>query len=266
MPACYDAVVLAGRDTTGPGVLAAAEGVAQKALISVGGVPIVAHVLRAARACPRVRRIAVVGLDADLNSFLSPDAQRDLCALPDAGGLVDNLFAGLRCFDADGRAASHVLVLAGDTPLLTPEALTWFVDACHPADREIYYAMVRRETVLAAFPTSQRSYLRTRDGRFCGADMALVHPSALVRQEERLRALVGRRKSVAAELRLLGWGWVLRLLLGRIRLPELYAAVERLSGIRGMAVELPFAGAAMDVDKPSDLTVVRAAWAQKATA
>ncbi|MGL4651583.1 MAG: hypothetical protein ACRC1H_19405, partial [Caldilineaceae bacterium] len=54
-----------------------------------------------------------------------------------------------------------------------------------------------------------------------------------------------------------GVGWLLRALLGRVHPNDLRGAAERLAGIQMRPIILPFAGAAMDVDKPFQLEIVR---------
>lgn len=253
-----NALIMAGSNPADPGALARAEGVASRALIEVGSRPMVARVADAVRGSPRVAGVAVLGLPAG-SVALPPE----VIQLPAAGDLMDNLTAGLRFWAERQPADQRLFILGADTPLITPEIVTWFLDACQPADRDIYYGIVRRETVMAHFPDAHRSWLRTRDGRYCGADLFLAHIPTVLAHETWLRSLTARRKHVLAELRMVGWGWVVRLLLGQIRLWELRAAVERLLALRAGIVVLPFADIAMDVDKASDLAAVRHAAAQR---
>ena len=51
---------------------------------------------------------------------------------------------------------------------------------------------------------------------------------------------------------------LLRHALGLLSLPGALAALERKTGARLAAVEMPFADAAVDVDKPADLALVEA--------
>ena len=62
---------------------------------------------------------------------------------------------------------------------------------------------------------------------------------------------------------MLGIGWVFRLVLGLLHLDAVVEGVERYANITGKAVILPFADAAMDVDKPFQLAMVRNASAMR---
>lgn len=258
------ALVLSGADPAQPGALALGEGVANKALIEVGGAPMVRRVIDALQSCPRISDITLVGLSAQ--EAAQAGIPETVMLLPNQPSLVDNVLAGMEHYRARLGEDARVLMLDADTPLLTGEMITWFVDACRPYDRDVYYAVVGRPAVEEVFPNSRRTYLRTREGRVCSADLFVLHIAAVLRSEARMRDLVARRKSVFAQLRLLGWSWVLRLLLGRIHLWELRAAAEKMLGVSGEVIELPFAEAAMDVDKDFQLAMVRNYWAQNRAA
>ena len=255
MSTTLHALVLAGSDPSQPGDVATGEGLTNKALIEVGGVPMVRRVVDALRSSPRVGTIAVAGLETA--AAAAAGIPHEVTLLPNHTALVDNLLSALEFYRARLGPDARILLLDADTPLLTGEMITWFVDACQPLDRDVYYAVVARSTVEEHFPGSKRTYLRTREGHFCSADLFVLHLDAVFRNEERLRSLIANRKSVISQVRLLGWGWVLRLLLGQIHLNELRDAGQRLLRVRGQVIELPFAEAAMDVDKPFQLAMVR---------
>ena len=255
IPAAIPAVVLAGQDPGRPDPLAAAEGKPHKALIEIAGQPLIAHVVHALAASPRVGEIAVVGLPPDVTDeqlgFGCP-----VHRLPNRAGLLDNAQAGVDfCANLDG--GSYVLVCSSDAPLLSAEAVTWFVDACRPLRRDIYWASVARAAVASVFPGARRTWLRTADGRFCSADLFLVRAAAAHSADGPLRAALARRKHPPALVRLIGPGWVVRLLLGRAHVRQLLGRVQERFGIAADVIALPFPGAAMDVDQPHHLALLR---------
>lgn len=252
IPTRVPAVVLAGQDPGRTDPLAAAEGTPYKALVTFAGAPLVVHAVHALAQSPRVGEIAVVGLPPDVQPEFGVPVHR----LAGRGGMLDNAQAGVEFF-APRAPGGYVLVCGGDAPLLSAQAVTWFLDACHPPQGDIYWAIAARPTVESAFPGARRSWLRTADGAFCSADLFLARAGAAHAADAPLRAALARRKRPLALVRMVGLGWTLRLLLGRARVPGLVGRVQELFGVSLRVVELPFPGAAMDVDKPEHLALLR---------
>jgi hypothetical protein len=250
----YNALILAGFDPEKPDPLTVHERQPHKALLDVCGKPMIWHVVNALHNCPRVGEIAIVGLNADCGVTFECEVH----FLESRGNMVDNGLHGLDFFAQRGELQQSVLVATADTPLLTWQAVTWFLDACRPADQEAYWGIVRRESMDAAFPGNKRTYLRTMQGQFCSGDLFLVKIPAARRVSNRMSEFMHNRKHLLLQLRSVGLLWVVRLLFGRINLWELVAALRQMISGTGTVVILPFPGPGMDVDKPHQLTIVRA--------
>lgn len=250
-------LILAGDDPAAPSPLSFSERVPQRALIEVGSRPMIAWTIDAARRSPRTGRIAVVGLDTP-----NVDFGDDLTYLAGAGDFAQNLVAGLEWAASGGKGRTPVLVLGSDTPLITPEAITWFIDACANRENDVELAIVRQETLEAIYPRNGRSWLKTREGRFTSGELALVRPRPLLANRARLAALAANRRDASALLSKLPGSLRLQVLLGRAHLWEVREAAQQLSGLQIGLVEIPFAAPALDVDSAQDLAAVRNEMAQ----
>lgn len=250
----FNAIVLAGYDPEKPDPLTSGENNTHKVLIDVCGRPMIWYVVDALRRSPRIDRIAIVGLEPECGVELSAPVH----FLKNQSSLVANAMIGLEYFAQSDDPAKAILLVTGDTPLLTWQAITYFLDACQPADQDLYWGIIRRETMEAVFPGSRRTYLRTLQGSFCSGDLFLTRLSAVQRVAPKLHAFTTNRKNVLKQVRQIGVGWLLRLLLGRIHLYDLAAAVRHFASGTGNVVILPFAGPGMDVDKPHQLALARA--------
>ncbi len=246
------ALVLAGQRKGGPDPMAAAAGVSHKALLPVAGVPMLLRVVSALRASPAVGRVAV--------SIEAPE--RTLSGL---GGLEDALLRAAAPSPARSAAAAldefgaPLLVATADHALLTPEMVGHFVSAV-PAGAAAAAALARSETVLAAYPDARRTWLRFRDGAFSGCNLFLLaEAEGAAKAVGFWRRVEAERKRPLAMARLLGPLALLRFALGRMTLRDALDALERRCGARLSAVEMPFADAAVDVDKPADLALAEAA-------
>ncbi|MDR7568620.1 MAG: nucleotidyltransferase family protein, partial [Armatimonadota bacterium] len=231
-----DVVVLAG----GGGEEGLPEGLPNKAFLPIAGIPMVERVMRAVRAAPGVGRIALVG-PADL-----PEGVRGLCDLwiPDTQDLLGNALAGLRALSP----APWVLLVASDLPLLTPQALSEFLDQCREEEVEVYYPVVPRAVVEAAFPGLRKTYVRTAEGVFTGGGVVLVRSGILQRLEPVIRQVIEIRKNPARLASLFGPQYVVKYVLGRLRIAELEERVQAIAGIRGKAVVCHRPELAVDVD------------------
>lgn len=251
----WTALLLAGQR---PGVdpLAASFGVELKALIEVGGAPMLARVARTLLACPEVARVVVLAQDtaaltAHPGTAWIANEPRVAFAASGAG-----IAASVAAIAGSAAAPWPVLVTTADHPLLTPAMVAAFVAGA--GDTDIAFGVVERRVVLAAYPDSRRTWLRFRGGAWSGANLfAITGPRARAALD--LWAGVERnRKSGWRLLGQLGPG----LLLGAaLRVLTIHAAAARLGrrlGLTARAVALPFAEAAIDVDKAADHALAEA--------
>ncbi|WP_343897950.1 NTP transferase domain-containing protein [Craurococcus roseus] len=247
------ALVLAGRRKGGPDPMAAAAGGSHKALLPVAGVPMLLRVVAALRASPAVGRVVVCvespgetlsglrGLEGvETRAAAASPAASVAAALAEPGG-------------------APLLVTTADHALLTPEMVGHFLRSAPPGAAAVA-ALARSETVLAAYPGTRRTWLRFRDGAFSGCNLFLLADAdAAGRAVAFWRRVEGSRKRPLAMARALGPLLVLRFALGRLTLRAALDALGRRCGARLAAVEMPFADAAVDVDKPDDLALAEAA-------
>ncbi len=248
-----DVIVMAGFQEGKPDLLAEYTGTPRKALAPLAGKPMVWHVVHALRAAPSVRDIVVVGIAPDEGI----DLGTPVTFLRNQPSLLDNVYAG---FDAVLRLhpdAKMAFVASGDIPLLTPNIVEWFAAACLQSEHDIYYSIVPKTVMEAAFPTSKRSYIRFREGPHCGGDLFLVRLAAAHKSESLVRAALDRRKSAWRQALLMGVGTLIKFALGRLTLPDAERVASRMFQARGRAVVAPFAAIGMDVDKPFQYDLVR---------
>jgi GTP:adenosylcobinamide-phosphate guanylyltransferase len=251
-----DALVLAG--SRGPrDPLTSAEGARHRALLEVGGQPMIVRVVRALRATPGVGRIAV-----------SIDEPSAIAAVPELAGLArEGALALHRSLPSPSRSVLDVLdgmppgrpllVTTADHALLRPEIVGRFLADAEASGADLALGLVAARVLRARFPDSQRTYVPFRDDGYSGANLFLFRtPRARRAAEFWLRAERLRKRP----WRLVAAFGPLSLALFLLRRLDLDAAIARASraiGARIAAVRLPFPEAAVDVDKPADLDLAR---------
>jgi len=144
-----------------------------------------------------------------------------------------------------------VLVTTADHPLLTVEMIETFLGDSRGVD--LAFGLVERKTIEAAHPQSRRTWLRFSDGDYSGANLFALRTEATKAALELWSSVEQDRKKIGKLVFRFGPILALRALTRTISLD---AAITRIAGRLGLTarpVRLPFAEAAMDVDKQSDL-------------
>lgn len=250
-----DAIVLAGAPNAGK--LKDVSPERWEALIDLEGRPLISWSLDPLLGARTIRRIVVVGP--------KPELERVLAGLPvdiitPTGDMFENVLAGFRRLaetTPDGRAGL-ALVSTADIPLITPEIVDGLVKACLEEGGEAFYPVVSRETMEATFPGTKRTYGTLREGTFTGGNLFVVDGAVLERVAAKAKALIEARKNPLKMAGAIGFGFVVRLLLGRLTIRQLEAYVGGKFGFVARAMIVPWAEIGIDVDKPADLDLVRA--------
>ena len=248
-----DVVVTAGYDPGRPDPLATAMGVPQKALIDVAGRPLVWWTVNALCRCPSVGRIVVVGIDPSLRLDLEPGVE----CLPNLPDHLENVLHGVRHLLRYRPDMEYGIIASGDVPLLRPETVTWFINACLADRYDLYYSIVQDRVMEAQFPGAGRSYVRMKEGRFCGGDLFLFKTSVFQANLPMARRLMAERKHPLRQARLFGWRTLAKVVLGRLSIAEGEQVASRLLGCRTKVIISPHADLGMDVDKPHQLEMAR---------
>lgn len=254
-----DAIVTAGGTLKAGDPLLQRTGVEKKALVPIGGKPMVSWVLEALHASGVVDNIVIVGLKPqDL-----PDSPENFYFIDSQGNLIDNLFAGLAKLETLNPQIKKFLVFSSDIPLVTPQIVRGFVEECDDQSADLYYAVVAEPTMEARFPHSNRTYVPFKGGRYCGGDAFLIDVDAANGNIDLARDLISVRKNTLAQVRLAGLGFIIRFLLRRM---TVFEAARRVAGkirLKPQVVDTKYAELAMDVDKLSQYEMIKAEFEQR---
>ena len=245
----WTAILLAGQ-RPGENDFARSHGVAAKALIPVAGVPMLERVVRTLLASPAIGRIVVLAQDAPslLRGRLAWMADEQRIATAEAGDGISTSIARVAGSEA---APWPVLVVTADHALLTTEMVTEFLGRAGGGDAAL--AVVERKVVEAAYPETRRTWIRFSDGDYSGANLfALTNERSQAALA--LWSKVERDRKKALKLLMFFGPWLaLRAVTRTISLEGALRIAGRKAGLRVTPVRLPFAEAAIDVDKRADL-------------
>ena len=256
----WTAVVLAG-DRPGENDFALSNGVVTKALIPVGGLPMLGRVVRTLLECPSVGRIVIL---AQQPERLATGELEWLGSEPgvEFARSESGISMSIAAIAGSDRAPWPVLVTTADHPLLTGSMIDIFLRGS--GHRDIAFALVERGTIEASHPESRRTWLRFSDGDYSGANLFALRGDKARAALELWSSVEQDRKKVRRIVTRFGPLLALRVLTRTIPLDSAIAKAGARLGLSAQAVRLPFAEAAMDVDKPSDLVLAERILAQRA--
>ena len=247
-----DALILAGRRRGEADPLTGMDDVPHKALLVAGGKPLIRRVVEALAASQRISAITIA----------SPEDVREPITLALAG------IGGWRFADALGSPAETVaasinalagdrglLVTTCDHALLSGEMVQRFLAEARTADAAAAY--VERKAYENRFPGSRRTFIRLKDFSFSGANLFWFAGARAKGLADFWRRLETKRKNPAAMAREIGVFTALAYLTGQMTKEQLERTIRRKTKVDARLVPLPTAEAAIDVDKPEDLILVR---------
>ena len=252
----HTAIVLAG---SRPGRDAFAEqyGTDLKALIPIGGEPMVRRPVRGLLESATVGRIIVLSQSPDrIAAAVAPDEHIEFRR--SHGTIAETI---LRLCD-DPQTAWPLLVTTADHALLDAAMVDEFAAGATGADVAI--GVVERATLLRRFPGAQRTWLKFRRGAYTGANLFVLASPSVRPAIELWRSVEQDRKKAWRVLSLLGPVTLLSIALRLVSLAEVMKQLGRRLGLNVRAVALSDPLAGIDVDKPADHALVEAIIAGKA--
>ncbi len=248
-------ILAASRGAADP--VARSEGISHKCLVDVVGTPMLVRVVEALTASPSIGAIAISIEAPEVLEALAPVAEAV------AAGRITVLTSGpttsvsvLRAVETLG-SPYPLLIATADNPLLTPGMVEHFCAGALASDADLTTALASETVVREAVPTTQRTFLRFRDGRYSGCNLYALTGEAGLGAVRFWAAAERHRKRPWRLVATFGLGSLVLFLLGRLTLDDAFARASRVMKVRTKALKLPFPTAPIDVDKPADLALVR---------
>ncbi|MEM6908570.1 MAG: NTP transferase domain-containing protein [Pseudomonadota bacterium] len=249
------ALVMAGKRSGVLDPLAERAGVAQKCVVPVNGVPMVARVVEQVAACERIGNIRIVAHEPDEIAALP-----SIAALIETGRLtfaegkfniVDSVFAA-----AEG-AEFPLMITTADNCLVTPEGYTEFIAKCLDAKDGGAAGLARKEAVQAADPEGQKKFYQFRDGGFSNCNLYWLGSERALGAAEIMRQGGQFVKFPRRIIKAFGLMNLIRFRLGTGSKEKLFEQISRRFGIKLVPIELSDGHYAIDVDNERTFAVTQ---------
>lgn len=254
----YHVLVLAGSRAT-PEPFVSAEGKTLKATLDIAGQPMLSHVLSALRRWPKAKSITI---SLPQNAPLADEAPQLAADIESSGAAVvptssspcKSVQLALQGFKTALANGEPVLIVTGDAPLLTPEILDEFTAQNDPK-KDFITGIAKVETVERAYPEVRRTRIKLQDGHIGGCNLFILNNREAEKVIQFWRRFENNRKK---PWRLAASFWMMALYLsGLLDTKRALRGLEKQIGCRLGFALMANPHAAIDVDKPKDLSLVR---------
>ena len=246
----WTALVLAGA-RPGRDIFAESHGTDWKALIPVGGVPMVMRPVAALLGSPEIGSVRVLAQQAGRIAAVLPKDQR--VSVEGSGATIA---ATIEAILADPATRFPLLVTTADHALLDAAMIGDFCAAAAGADLAI--GLVERRALDARLPQTKRTWIRFRGGAYSGANLFAFGSRDAAKAVALWRSVEQDRKKGWRMIAALGPALLLGAVLRVRTLDQTLTSIGRRLGLVIRKVELANPLAAVDVDKPADHALVTA--------
>jgi len=221
------ALIIAGGRIKADKALFIETGISQKALLPIGGKPMIQWVADALMGSKYIDGLVIVGLKP--GNF--DDANMPVRYVKDRGNIIDNGLAGMAVIEEVEPDYKKFIVCSSDIPLLTPSLVDEFVEIFRQQEyADVYYPLVEEKVMEARFPGSKRTFTPMKGGRYAGGDIFFADKAVGKANQEFLRGLTGQRKNFFAQAQMIGFTFIFRFI---FRMMDIHEAAERASKIAG---------------------------------
>ncbi|MAU41033.1 MAG: hypothetical protein CMF31_05360 [Kordiimonas sp.] len=247
------AVILAGRRPEGDPV-ADAYRVPFKALVTSGSRLLIEHVCDSLKRSGHVQAMTVMLQNPSALTSRPELADYNLKGIKSGASISKNIALAMDTL----HDQFPLLITTGDHPLLLPEHISTFITAAEESDADIVIGFATRDTVMTAYPETQRTWLQFSDVTVTGCNLFYIRNAKTRKVFEVWQEMEKDRKQAMKIAWKFGPLFFILMLMKWISLPKALARLARPFDIKIEPVLLPFADTAIDADKISDMELIAA--------
>lgn len=227
------------------------QNVSHKLLVPLADEPLIGWTLKALMPERRFSSLSVACNHPLLIAFAD---EKGLNILPSGNSGFETMSLSIKALEEQ----DFILFVSGDHALLTPEMLQHFIQESLQANYDLSVGIVSREQVQTDYPDAVRTFFPFKNQlAITGANLFLVRRASFVNQSNDLAMFETNRKFQWSCLKAFSPWFALKILLRQLTIEQAAEYLSTRFGLRLGGILLPFAEAAIDVDKQSDFVLVQ---------
>jgi len=243
----FDALVVAGAKNNG--ALKDYSNKEYESLIEIAGKPMVQHVIEAVENVDEINDIVIVGpekINQNIGSKYHIIKPEDV--------LINNIKKGIDALNHD----HHILIITSDIPLITTKIIEDFINKCKSEKvHDLFYPVISKENNLKKYPEVERTYVHLKEGVFTGGNMVLVSPDIIQGPLDWYDKILNLRKKPFKMSQMLGFKFIIKFIFRRLSVKEVEKRISNIIGHKCKALIIEYPEIGFDVDKPSDLKMMK---------
>ncbi|SDK86173.1 nucleotidyltransferase family protein [Natronincola ferrireducens] len=221
----------------------------EKALAPIKGIPMIQYIIKALRTSDFIDTILVIGNIDTLQERIDKDV--DILVQQEAS-MMDNLLKALGYF----KGEEEILIVTCDIPLINRDVVDNFIHTALALKVDIAYPIVEKSLCQKFYPQVKRTYVHLKDGSFTGGNMILLAPTVLNKIQQTARLMIENRKKPISMCRVLGFPFIIALLMRRLTILGLEGYIQKKFHIRAKTIISQDPEIANDIDKLEDILIL----------
>lgn len=247
----WTAIVLAaGRGCSDP--LAEHFGVSHKCLLQIDGVAMLKRVVNTLLESQHIGDVIISIEDRGLLPQALGEQARLVRFTPSQSSASQSAAAAV----LEAGENYPMLLTTADHALLDQQMLDHFIRETVSSESDLTVGLASAETIFKDYPDAKRTFLAFGPDRVSGCNLYGLKTSKALRAIELWQTVEANRKDPRAIIRAFGIHALIRYLTKTIDLQSAFLIGSNRLEIDAKPILMPFANAAVDVDKPEDMELV----------
>ncbi len=227
-------------------------GVSHKCLIEVGGEKMLSRVVNVLSDHSSIQSIRVSIEDEVALDLALGENREKVIFEPSTTSAPASVLQALSHIN-DGH---KVLVTTADHALLDRDMLDFFMSSAEQSDSDLNVGLASDKTILGAYPNAKRTFLKFGPDRVSGCNLFAFKTPQAQKVLAFWQQIEKNRKNPFKLVAAFGFKAIMAYLTSSINLEKAFELASDRIGVVAKPVLLPFANAAIDVDKPEDKDLV----------